>query len=163
MGELVVQQNNSLSGITVLSYGASSVTQVCSVAGTANVMLNGTQQPWSSFFSPGQTVNVGISPNQNTSNTFGVTALANALTGDYTLEVAVPASACGPAHTVDMPITIVAPQSKTTNNYIIVQGYALFRISKTDANDVFGYAVSPLYTDYSLLPAGTQSRLVPWN
>ena len=64
-----------------------------------------------------------------------------------------------------MPFTILPPLANGANaqKFVFVQGYALFRISDMDSNDVKGYAVSPMYTDFNDVIQGLQPRLVPWN
>ena len=70
-----------------------------------------------------------------------------------------------PQSVVDIPLTVITDPvtNGTPDSFVIIQGYALFRISGWDSNDVFGYAVSGLLQNLDDVTAGLRARLVPWN
>jgi hypothetical protein len=164
-GQLVVRQGGSISA-DVITFGNNLVSNggCNNVSGTADIMLGGVPQLWGSYFSSSPSVKVDIDRNQDDHTSFSVNALAGAFTGDYTLHFTIPASSCGPQHTLDVPITILPPAANATpDKFVFIQGYALFRISFIDSNDVKGYAISPLFFDYKQITSGLRARLVPWN
>lgn len=165
-GEVVVRQGSSTSA-NVLTFGANSVSNSgCNnVTGQADVVLGTSVQPWSSYFSSSQTVRVDIDRADDNNTSLSLTAGSSALTGsNFTLRVTIPASACGPQHTLEMPFSILPPASNAIpNRFVFVQGYALFRISYVDSNDVKGYAISPLLFDFSQIQQGLRPRLLPWS
>ena len=57
------------------------------------------------------------------------------------------------------PITIDVATAGTTNNYVDIMGFAAFRITDVNSNDVMGYAISPVYA--SAEDAGLRRVLVP--
>jgi hypothetical protein len=68
-----------------------------------------------------------------------------------------------PPHSVDVPLSIEIPAPNATpNRFVFIQGYAVFRISRVDANDVWGYAISPLLQSYEDIRVGLRPRLIPW-
>jgi hypothetical protein len=65
---------------------------------------------------------------------------------------------------VDVPLEVQPPAPNATpDKFVVIQGYAVFRISRSDANDVWAYAISPLYESYEDIYVGLRPRLVPWN
>ena len=93
---------------------------------------------------------------------------ANAFVGaDYTLRLSVGPKTCSgttlPVHTVDVPVEIKLPApTAAPDKFVVIQGYANFKISRVDANDVWGYAISELFERYEDLSLGLRPRLVPW-
>src|SRR5574340_1578047 len=94
----------------------------------------------------------------------------------YTLRITVGPASCEynigqtiynftlPAHSEDIPLTLLtAAPNATPKKFVFVQGYAVFRISCVDTNDVWGYAISTIYEHYEELHVGLRPRLVPWN
>jgi hypothetical protein len=68
-----------------------------------------------------------------------------------------------PTHIVDIPLEVQLPAPNATpDKFVVIQGYAVFRISGHDANDVWAYAISPLYEHYEDITYGLRPRLVPW-
>ena len=57
------------------------------------------------------------------------------------------------------PITLDVATAGTTNNYVDILGFAAFRITELNSNDVMGYAISPVYP--SAEAAGLRRVLVP--
>jgi hypothetical protein len=147
---------------------------------TANVwMANGTTPlTWTTFFPAGnQTTTIDIKNNadKNPPSNYSLDALASAPIGSYILRFTVqptgsnPCTDMGP-HSIDVPLTIEAPPGGTSipTNFVVFQGYAIFRISgftpnASNPNTVWGYAISPLYQSLSQVTFGLQPRLVPWN
>lgn len=64
-----------------------------------------------------------------------------------------------------VPITVTIATASTSNEYVDILGFAMFRITSLDSNAVFGYAISGVYADMNdpALRRGQVARLVPWN
>jgi hypothetical protein len=127
---------------------------------------------WSTIFSSPANIPGGIDIFLNGENSIspGLNVNANApVATGYTLRFAIGGpgtNGCSvPPHTVDIPLSITtAPTTGATpDSFVVVQGYALMRISDSDANDVWGYAISPLYESLDQITVGLRPRLVPWN
>ena len=63
-----------------------------------------------------------------------------------------------------IPMALNVGTGGTSNEYVDILGFAVFRISSMDSNTVAGYAVSGVYTDMNdpQLRRGQVARLVPW-
>jgi Flp pilus assembly protein TadG len=70
-----------------------------------------------------------------------------------------------------MPVTLTIATASTSNEYVDILGFAIFRITCTPsvagcpANAIYGYAISRAYADMNdpELRRGQVARLVPWN
>ena len=69
-----------------------------------------------------------------------------------------------------VPLTIepIPGGTSTPTNFVVFQGYAIFRITgftpnQSNPNTVWGNAISPLYHSLEKVTFGLQPRLVPWN
>ena len=64
-----------------------------------------------------------------------------------------------------VPITVTIATASTSNEYVDIIGFATFRITSTDSNAIYGYAISGAYADMNdpALRRGQVARLVPWN
>jgi Flp pilus assembly protein TadG len=64
-----------------------------------------------------------------------------------------------------VPVTLTIATASTSNEYVDILGFATFRITGTDSNAIYGYAISGLYADMNdpALRRGQVARLVPWN
>jgi hypothetical protein len=64
-----------------------------------------------------------------------------------------------------VPFALNVGTGGTSNEYVDIIGFALFRVTGYDANTLFGYAISPAYADMNdpRLLRGQTARLVPWN
>ena len=169
-GRLVVQQGSSVTA-NLITFSAGSAFpnsgQGCSAPVHADLLLNSTVLPWGTYFSSAQDSTVRIRRNQDKSLGLALNALASAPVGSYTLRLTVN-SPCGgtsiPSRSVSIPLTIRLPApTATPNKFVFIQGYAVFRISRMDANDVWGYAIGPLYARYEDIRVGLRPRLIPWN
>jgi len=62
------------------------------------------------------------------------------------------------------PITLDVATAGTSNQYVDVMGFAVFTITAVDANNVNGYAITPLIADMNdaRLRYGQVAKLVPW-
>ncbi|HET7089471.1 MAG TPA: hypothetical protein VFL17_12555, partial [Anaerolineae bacterium] len=163
-GSLVVRQDGNAT-VHLTSFGGPGVGTACNnLDTTAEIRSDVGALPWDFYFSPiSPPIKVTIKRNTYKTESFSLAALANAPTGNYDLRLTVPASSCGPAHSLDIPLTILPPASNATpNKYVNVQGYAAFRISYMDANDVKGHAISRIYLDPNEIQYGLRPRLVPW-
>ena len=70
-----------------------------------------------------------------------------------------------------MPVALTVATGSTSNEYVDILGFAIFRITCTPsvagcpANAIYGYAISRAYADMNdpALRRGQVARLVPWN
>jgi hypothetical protein len=64
-----------------------------------------------------------------------------------------------------LPFNVAIATASTTNEYVDILGWAVFRITSMDSNAVYGYAISGVYTDMNdpALRRGQVARLVPWD
>ena len=137
----VVQQGSSVD-LDFVTFGVNSVppTGCPNLSPTATVFdAGGTPQTWSSLFSPPSLTKVSVQKNKDsvTSPTFTVAPLSGAMTGDYTLRFTVPASNCGPAHSLDIPLTIMPAGTSPGNlQFVVVEGYSLFKITHMQNNEL---------------------------
>ena len=164
-GVLVVRQDANAT-VYLTSFGGPGVPagNTCrNLNATAALMSGGSTLPWNFYFSSSSTYRVTIKRNDYSGGSLSLAALASAPQGNYVLRLTVPATSCGPARSVDIPLTILPPAPVATpNKFVYVQGYAAFRISYMDANDVKGYAISRIYMSPYELQYGLRPRLVPW-
>ena len=129
---------------------------------SAEILASGTPQTWSTFFSSANTLSIAIARNKYTTEGLSLVVNSGALPGNYKLRFTLPLNSCGPAHTVEIPLQIVAAANVDAQQFVFIQGYTVFRISYVDSNDVKGYAVSSLYFNYQDVIIGRQPRLIPW-
>jgi hypothetical protein len=63
-----------------------------------------------------------------------------------------------------IPVSVTVATGTTSNAYIDILGFTVFRISSVDSNTIYGYAVSGVYADQNdpELRRGQVARLVPW-
>jgi hypothetical protein len=171
-GDLFVRQEGDYdAGLTAYGVGASfpGGSGCTNVPVAGSVFLGGAAQPWSTYFSSSQNRTIDIKRNTERTITFPLTVQPTAptLPGGYTLRLTVGPKTCGgqtvPAHTVDIPFDVGPPApTATPDKFVVIQGYAVFRITQSDANDVWAYAISPLYPVYEDITYGLRARLVPW-
>ena len=119
----------------------------------------------------------GIGATSVTANSFvlgrngrrDVTLSVNAGTlgpGEYPLSLrAVGVNQDGQTITRQIPFTLDVATAGTSNEYVDILGFAVFRITSTDSNAVNGYAISGVYKDMNdpELRRGQVARLVPWD
>ena len=172
-GRLYLRQGNSYSAdLTTFarsSFPASGAG--CTAQVQAQIMLGGAPLPWATYFTSASTNTIRIRRNTDQTLGYPLSVAATAPTGTgYTLRLTVgpPCTGGGGAaiqpRSVDIPVTFDIPApTATPNKFAFIQGYAVFRISRVDANDVWGYAISPLFQRYEDITVGLRPRLVPWN
>lgn len=140
----------------------------CNALVQAQILLGGAPLPWSTYFSSSANDTVKIRRDQDRTLNFPLSVQATSPTGSgYILRLTVN-SPCNsisiPSHSVDIPVTFDVPApTATPNKFVFIQGYTVFRISRVDANDVWGYAISELFERYEDITIGLRPRLVPWN
>jgi hypothetical protein len=63
-----------------------------------------------------------------------------------------------------IPFTFDIATAGTSNEYVDIMGFAVFRITTVNSNVVEGYAISRAYADPNdpELRRGQLARLVPW-
>jgi hypothetical protein len=86
--------------------------------------------------------------------------------GEYMLTVrATGTNGAGQVVTRQVPFIFDIATGATSNEYVDIMGFAVFRITSIDSNDVYGYAISGAYADMNdpHLRRGQVVRLVPWN
>lgn len=169
-GKLILRQGNNYSvNLITLGIGGSIPGGGCSnVPVQASVLLGGAPQVWGSLFTSASGTTVDVRRNTDKAVNLGLAVNNAALVSDgYTLRLTIGPKACSgntvPIHTVDVPFEIKLPApTATPDKFVVIQGYALFRISRVDANDVWGYAISQIFQRYEDLTIGLRPRLVPW-
>ena len=64
-----------------------------------------------------------------------------------------------------LPFNVAIATASTTNEYVDILGWAVFRITSMDSNAVYGYAISGVYTDINdpALRRCQVARMAPWN
>jgi Flp pilus assembly protein TadG len=115
---------------------------------------------------------VSVSPssialNQGTSTTATISVNGGTLgPGVYSLTLRVTGlnSQSQPV-TRQVPITLTVATGSSSNEYVDLTGFAMFRITSIDSNTVHGYAISGVYADMNdpALRRGQVARLVPWS
>jgi hypothetical protein len=134
-----------------------------------SLLQGGAPQNWNSYFSSSPNATIDIKANTDKSINLPLNVNVGALVGNtYVLRLTVGPKSCSgetvPVHTVDVPLEVQPPAPNATpDKFVVIQGYAVFRISRSDANDVWAYAISPLYESYEDIYVGLRPRLVPWN
>lgn len=108
-----------------------------------------------------------ISLNKGTSQNATVTVNGGTLgPGVYQLSLRVTGTnSAGQPVTRMMPFNVAIATASTSNEYVDILGFTTFRIASMDANTVYGYAISGVYSDMNdpALRRGQVARLVPWN
>ncbi|MFL5679311.1 MAG: pilus assembly protein TadG-related protein [Chloroflexota bacterium] len=85
--------------------------------------------------------------------------------GEYPLTVrATGTNSAGQVVTRMIPFTFDIATGATSNEYVDIMGFAVFRISAVSSNSIDGYAISGVYADMNdpQLRRGQVARLVPW-
>jgi len=72
-----------------------------------------------------------------------------------------------PRHSVDIVVKVYSPLeaaqlSGQPPRFVIVEGFAPFRVSYKDANNIWAYAVGPITNNLESLISGLNPRLLPW-
>jgi Flp pilus assembly protein TadG len=86
--------------------------------------------------------------------------------GEYPLTIrATGTNSAGQVVTRMVPFVFDIATAGTTNEYVDITGFAVFRIASLDSNVVNGYAISATYADMNdpALRRGQIVRLIPWN
>ena len=86
--------------------------------------------------------------------------------GEYPLTVrATGTNGAGQVVTRLIPFIYDIATGSTSNEYVDIMGFAVFRITSVDSNAVNGYAISGVYADMNdpQLRRGQTVRLVPWS
>jgi hypothetical protein len=104
--------------------------------------------------------------NRNGSQAVAVSINGGALgPGEYQLTLrATGTNSAGQTVTRQVPILLDIATAGTSNEYVDIMGFAVFRISAVNSNSVDGYAISGVYPDLNdpALRRGQVARLVPW-
>lgn len=107
-----------------------------------------------------------ITLNRGDSRTVSVSVNGGTLgPGEYPLTLrATGTNSAGQVVTRLIPFTYDIATAGTSDEYVDILGWAVFRITSVDANAVYGYAISGVYTDMNdpALRRGQVARLVPW-
>ena len=86
--------------------------------------------------------------------------------GEYQLTIrATGTNLAGQTVTRQVPILLDIATAGTSNEYVDIMGFAVFRITAVESNNVDGYAISGVYADMNdaALRRGQVARLVPWD
>lgn len=112
-----------------------------------------------------------LSPSSFTLNRNGSQAVAVSINGgalgpgEYQLTIrATGTNSAGQRVTRLVPIMLDIATAGTSNEYVDIMGFAVFRITAANANSIDGYAISGVYPDLNdpALRRGQVARLVPW-
>jgi hypothetical protein len=115
---------------------------------------------------------VSVSPsslNLNSSGNRSVTISVNGGSlgpGEYPLTIrATGTNGAGQVVTRQIPFIYDIATGATSNEYVDIMGFTVFRITDITSNSVDGYAISGVYADQNdpQLRRGQVARLVPWN
>jgi len=85
--------------------------------------------------------------------------------GEYPLTIrATGTNSAGQTVTRLIPFTFDIATAGTSNEYVDIMGFAIFRITSVNSNAIDGYAISGVYADQNdpQLRRGQVARLVPW-
>jgi Flp pilus assembly protein TadG len=154
------------SGTMNFSTGGSSST----FRGTINLSVEG--GPQDNGVLPAGIGSISVSPSTLDLSTTGtqtttVTINGGSLSpGEYMLTVrATGTNLAGEVVTRQIPFTFDVATGATTNEYVDIQGFAIFRITSATSNSIDGYAISGVYADMNDpgLRRGQTARLVPWD
>ena len=104
------------------------------------------------FKNGSQTVNVSINGGGLGPGEYPLTIRATGTNGD------------GIRVTRLIPILLDIATAGTSNEYVDIMGFTVFRITAVNSNSVDGYAISGVYGDMNdpALRRGQVARLVPW-
>jgi hypothetical protein len=170
--------------------GGGTVIQIASTGGTGTGTLSiGTPNQNATYFGGDVTLSieggadaggvlpagmgaVSVSPstvtlNKGTTQTLNLSVNGGTLgPGLYSLTLrATGTNSAGQPVTRLVPITVAIATGATSDEYVDILGWAVFRITSFSSNAVYGYAISDVYTDMNDpgLRRGQVARLVPWN
>jgi hypothetical protein len=113
-----------------------------------------------------------LTPSSFTLNKNGSQAVAVSINGgtlgpgEYQLTIrATGTNLAGQTVTRQVPILLDIATAGTSSEYVDIMGFAVFRITSVDSNNVDGYAISGVYSDMNdpALRRGQVARLVPWD
>jgi Flp pilus assembly protein TadG len=154
------------SGTMDFSTGTSSST----FRGTINLSVEG--GPQDNGVLPAGIGSISVSPSTldlSTSGTQTTTLTINGgglSPGEYMLTVrATGTNLAGQVVTRQIPFIFDVATGATSNEYVDIQGFAVFRITSANSNSIDGYAISGVYADMNDpgLRRGQTARLVPWD
>ncbi|HKG55621.1 MAG TPA: pilus assembly protein TadG-related protein [Candidatus Limnocylindrales bacterium] len=136
-----------------------------------NVTLSIEGGPQSNGVLPSGIGAVSITPTVNlaSSGTRTATITINGGTlapGEYPLTVrATGTNSAGQVVTRQIPFIFDIATGATSNEYVDIMGFAVFRITAVNSNSIDGYAITGVYPDSKdeRLHRGQVARLVPWN
>jgi hypothetical protein len=138
--------------------------------GTINLSVEG--GPQSNGVLPAGIGSVSVSPSTLSLTSSGnrnvtVTVNGGSLSpGEYMLTVrATGTNGAGQVVTRQVPFIFDIATGTSSNEYVDIMGFAVFRITSISSNSVDGYAISGVYADMNdpALRRGQVARLVPWN
>jgi Flp pilus assembly protein TadG len=137
--------------------------------GTINLTIEG--GPQANGVMPAGIGAVSITPSLNLSSAGNKTATISINggslgPGEYPLTVrATGTNSAGQVVTRQIPFIFDIATGATSNEYVDIMGFAVFRITALNSNSVDGYAITGVYADAKdeRLHRGQVARLVPWN
>jgi len=128
---------------------------------------------WGTVFTSGQSGKIKVLDGKDNSSTFTLKVRDNAILGWYTVRLTAD-PACAPAHSVEIAVNVYPPTpGGEPKRFVIVEGFAPFRVSYKDANTIGAYAIGPIipcleqncYGEDGEGPdvvQGLNPRLLPW-
>jgi hypothetical protein len=117
---------------------------------------------WDTVFSSSQSDRIRIRDGLNGDSTFTLKVKDDAMPGWYTVRLtASPAGA--PPHSVEIAVNVYVPTAGgEPSRFVIVEGFAPFRVSYKDSNTIGAYAIGPIVQNLDDVISGLNPRLLPW-
>lgn len=115
---------------------------------------------WESVFLPGQSDSIRIRDDKNTTSSVTLHVRDDAAVGSYPVVLTVNEVE---THSVQFAVNVYQPvPGGEPTRFIIVEGFALYRISYVDENTIAAYAIGEIVDDPSEFISGLNPRLLPW-
>jgi len=133
--------------------------------GKTSLSANSVGYAWESVFTSGQSGKIKVLDGKDGNSTFTLKVKDDAILGWHTVRL-IADPACAPAHSVDIAVYVYEPTpGGEPKRFVIVEGFAQFRVSYKDANTIGAYAIGPIFNclDCDEAPiSGLNPRLLPW-
>lgn len=117
---------------------------------------------WSSVFSSGQSGKIKVLDGKDSNSTFTLKVRDDAVLGWHTVRLTAD-PACAPPRSVEIAVNVYPPTpGSEPKRFVIVEGFAPFRVSYVDANTIGAYAIGPIAEHLEDITSGLNPRLLPW-
>jgi len=130
--------------------------------GKTSLSANSVGYAWETVFTSGQSGKIKVLDGKDSNSTFTLKVKDDAIPGWHTVRL-IADPTCAPAHHVDIAVYVYTPTpGGEPKRFVIVEGFAPFRVSYVDANTIGAYAIGPIVQDLTQLISGLNPRLLPW-